>query len=296
MEKKRKGMDREVQPKVKVALCQVETKEWAVESNFKNTLDAIAEAGNSGADIAITPECVFHGYAGGKPKEELQKKVREIAEPLDGDKLAQIKALAKDKGLHVVVGFAELGGGDVVHNTAAVISSDGELLEAYRKVHCRRFEDVLYSGAFTAGTEFKSHELGCAQGSFKLGTLICFDREIPESVRCLRALGSELIACPLATHTFDLGKYPKEADNELLTRARAAENEVVIVVVNHAGRFNGGSMMIGPMGEVITQLDAKPQVKVVEAPIGWVRQKQEVGCGWAGWGFRRPEVYSGYLG
>jgi predicted amidohydrolase len=53
------------------------------------------------------------------------------------------------------------------------------------------------------------------------------------------------------------------ADNEMITR-RAAENEVFIVVVNHAGRFNGGSFAVGPEGELYAQLGAEAEVRVLE--------------------------------
>jgi predicted amidohydrolase len=126
--------------------------------------------------------------------------------------------------------------------------------------------------------------------------MICFDREIPESLRCLRALGSEIVLCPLATDTSDLLHFKNRADNELITRIRATSNELFIIVVNHAGRFNGGSFIVGPMGEVFCQLSDAPQVLVYDVPLGIIAKKfHNEPLGWMGWGYRREEVYKNYL-
>ena len=125
------------------------------------------------------------------------------------------------------------------------------------------------------------------------------DREIVESVRCLRALGADFIACPLATNTYPLDAAHEAgipANNEIITRARAAENEVAIAVVNHAVRFNGGSYVVGALGEKIMQLGAEAQTAVVSVPLSDVRNKLHADPkGWMGWGYRRPEVYGKYI-
>jgi predicted amidohydrolase len=159
-------------------------------------------------------------------------------------------------------------------------------------MHCRTFEDMRFHGGFTPEESFRVVQLSIAGSTFNLGTMICFDREIPETVRCLRALGAELIACPLACDTFSLAKHFDFAENEGLTRVRAAENEVFIAVVNHAQRFNGGSFLVGPGGEALGQLGSAPAVEIFELPLQDLREKiHRDPYGWMGWGYRRPEVY-----
>ncbi len=281
-------------PNLRVALCQVFTEEWAVEENFRRALEAIETAGRLGAQIAVTPECVIHGYAATE-SERFHERLYEAAEPVDGERLRQVRRLAEELHLSIVFGLAERGGEGRVHNSAALISERGELVYIYRKVHCRPFESIYHSGGFTPGSAFYSAPLLVGSDIVNAGTLICFDREIPESVRCLRALGAEIVFCPLATDTTDFDSTRHCADNELLTLARAAENEVFIVVVNHAGRFNGGSFACGPSGELLCQMGSEPGVQVVELPLGAVRKLQRNPLGWAGWGYRRQEIYDQYL-
>lgn len=282
-------------PALRVALCQIETEAWAVEQNLARTLAALEKAKQGGAELAITPECVLHGYASGSGPQYVRHMLA-VAERLDGAHVSALRAAARDLVLDLVVGFAERGTGDTIHNSAVLITRTGTLAAVYRKVHCRPFESVYYDGVFTPGDEFSVSTLEYDNRRFRLGILICFDREIPESVRCLRKLGAELVACPLACDTSNLQVPLPFMDNEVLTRARAAENEVFIAVVNHAGRFNGGSFVVGPGGETLVQLGAAPEVRVVTVPVGVVPARfHNQPLGWLGFGYRRPEVYRKYL-
>lgn len=284
-------------PSLKIGLCQVFTEPWKVEDNVERTLTTLEMAALDGADIAVTPECVFHAY----PELNIPDshgKMLEIAEPLDGPNLRRVRDKAAELEMAVVVGFAEAGTSGRIHNSAALIDRKGEIRFVYRKVHLRHFEWANYEGYFTPGDEFYTARMDFSEGrEFNIGVMICFDREIPESVRCLRALGAEFIACPLATDTYDMFQTGNRADNEMITRCRAAENECFIAVVNHAGRFNGGSFLVGPFGECLKQMDGRPGAEVVSAPASMIQECfHSQPRGWMAYQFRRPEVYSKHLG
>ena len=73
-------------------------------------------------------------------------------------------------------------------------------------------------------------------------------------------------------------------------------NELFIVVVNHAGRFNGGSFITGPKGELFCQMNADPGVLTYELPVGIISKEfHNEPLGWMGWGYRRPEIYKKYI-
>jgi predicted amidohydrolase len=115
--------------------------------------------------------------------------VLNVAEPLDSRTIAKVRETVRELGMDVVFGFAERDGGRVF-SSAAFISREGELLDVYRKVHCRDFEDVGRDGWFTPGDRFSVLERAYGERSFRIGTMICSDREVTETVRCLRALGA----------------------------------------------------------------------------------------------------------
>jgi predicted amidohydrolase len=284
---------------LRIGLCQVFTEEWEIEKNIHRALEAIDLAASQGAEIAITPECVIHAYPFddtlGK-SESFKEKLYSIAEPADGEHLRLFRDKAREKGIYITVGFVEKGGNGKIHNTAALISPEGEYIYLYRKVHCRHFESIHQWGYFSPGDDFYVRKLPFRNGEFQVGTMICFDREIPETLRCLRALGAELVLCPLATDTSPMTGYKNRADNEVITRIDATSNEQFIVVVNHAGRFNGGSFIVGPMGELFCQMSEEAGVLTFDIPVGVIAKKlHSEPLGWMGWGYRRPEVYSKYI-
>ena len=284
---------------LKIGLCQVYTEEWAVEANIRRTLEAIDIAARQGAEIAVTPECVFHGYPEDESlgkSESFKRKLFSVAELPDGENLKLFKKKAIEKGIYILVGFVEKGEGDMIHNSAALISPSGDFEYVYRKVHCRHFENINHWGYFTPGSNFYTAGLRIGQKQFRAGTIICFDREIPESLRCMRSLGAELVLCPLATDTSDMTLYRNDADNEIITKAGSACNEMFIVVVNHAGRFNGGSFITGPKGELFCQMNSEPGVLTIEVPLGIISKEfHNKPLGWMGWGYRRPEIYKKYI-
>ncbi len=281
---------------MRLAMCQVRTQVWDVDGNFARTLEALEEAGRQNAEIAVTPECVFHGY-GFHEVEDYPASLRAAAVPADDPRVQAVAEVARRFGMDIVLGFAELGEEGRIHNSAALISREGETLWVYRKVHCRPFESIQHEGCFTPGDTFYVSERPYRETAVRVGAMICFDREIPESVRCLRALGAELIACPLATGTWSMWRQANVADNEMVTRVRAAENEVFITVVNHSLRFNGGSFTVGPGGQLLYQMGKEPGVRVLDLPVGCLRKKIHADpLGWMGWGYRRPEVYDRYVG
>jgi len=279
---------------LRVALCQVQTEPWETEQNLLRTIASLEEAAKKGAELAITPECVLHGYPKVGPDD--YERVRAAAESLDGHSMTTLRATARRLQMHVIVGFAERGKGQDIYNSAALIARTGEILSVYRKVHCREFESIEHDGFFTPGDAFYTAPVQTDNGLVNLGTMICFDREIPESARSLRSLGATLIACPLATDTCDALDPAKNANNEMVTRVRACENEVYIAVINHARRFNGGSFIVGPEGEVLHQMGADAGVDVVDVPVEAVPSRfHDRAFGWMNWGFRRPAVYGKYL-
>ena len=284
---------------VKIGLCQTATVEWDVEGNFRRVLEDITEAAKQGAELIITPECVLNGYAG-PGLSDWKTRFPATTEPIHGDYLTRIRERVRELRVEVVLGFAERGEEGKFHNTAVLIGRDGQTVWAYRKMHCRPFESAEHDGLFTPGEQFFVSEQSYSGGNLRVGAMICFDREIVESVRCLRGLKAQFIACPLATNTYPLtgasNSHGQKADNELITRARAAENEVFIAVVNHAGRFNGGSYLVGPLGETICQLGTEPEVRTVPIPLGVADRLHQDPLGWMAWHHRRPGGYGTYLG
>jgi predicted amidohydrolase len=277
-------------PQTAVALCQIATQQWDVAGNLERTAAALVEAGRQGAALAITPECALQGYGLEADAARTIARTRETAVALDGPELAQLAGVCAEHRLQAVIGTALRDSDGSLSNAAVIIGADGAIVDVYRKIHCRDFEDEQHTGPFRCGDRLVVHDHG--PEGVQVGTCICFDREIPETIRSLRIAGAELIACPMACDTDRLLAPAQFATNEVVTQVRAAENEVFIAVVNHAQRFNGGSFIVGPGGEALVQLGSAPEVRTVELPTGWLRRDvRSRPLGWMGFGFRKPSCY-----
>jgi len=99
----------------------------------------------------------------------------------------------------------------------------------YAKVHTCEFD---IEAALTAGTDFGVCSLDTESSDVKIGFMICFDREFPESARILMLNGAEIILVPNAC-TLDEPRL-----NQFKTRA--FENMVAVAMTNYAAPKNNG--------------------------------------------------------
>ena len=78
-------------------------------------------------------------------------------------------------------------------NTLTVFDRHGKVVLTYSKVHTCDFEAERN---LTPGNDFMCLDLNTATGNVKLGAMICYDREFPESARILMLKGAEVILVP----------------------------------------------------------------------------------------------------
>ncbi len=123
--------------------------------------------------------------------------------------------------------------GDAPRNSLILFDRFGERKMIYAKVHTCDF-DVERN--LTPGEDFYVTALDTACGEIKVGAMICYDREFPESARILMLKGAELILVPNAC--------PMEINRLSQLRARAYENMTAIATCNYPEAVpdcNGGS-------------------------------------------------------
>ena len=123
--------------------------------------------------------------------------------------------------------------GDHPRNTLVLFDRFGERKLTYAKVHTCDFDVERY---LTPGEDFYVTDLDTARGPVRVGAMICYDREFPESARLLMLRGAELILTPNAC--------PMEINRLSQLRARAFENMLAVATCNYPASVpdcNGGS-------------------------------------------------------
>lgn len=213
---------------LKIALLQIEPCN-TLEGNLKKGIQSCRKAKDAGADIALFPEMWSNGYhIYGRPVEAWQ------AEGIsaNGSFINSFGDLAKE--LHMAIGITLLEKfGDAPRNTLILFNRSGEKILTYAKVHTCDFDMECN---LTPGEDFEAAVLDTACGEVKVGAMICYDREFPESARILMLKGAELILVPNAC--------PMEINRFSQLRARAFENMVAIATCNYPASVqdcNGGS-------------------------------------------------------
>lgn len=220
-----------------------------------------------GADLVVLPELWPHGgfsyrdWAG-------------RAEPVDGPTAAAVAQAAADIGAVVHAGSIIERDGDALYNTSLLLGRDGAALARYRKIHRFGFgagEPLLLQ----PGTELVTAALDLpGSGEVTVGLATCYDLRFPEMFRGLLDAGSQVVLVPAAWPAARVQHWT------LLARARAVEDQLVVVAANtagtHAGTEMGGrSLVVGPMGEVLAEAGTGEQVLVVEVDTGEVAAVRE---------------------
>lgn len=207
----------------RVAILQMRASGKDRAKNTEIILTKMKEASESGADILLIPECFITSYA--LPIENKE------ALPDQNEYLEKIcEAAAKLKV--GVVATALTRGTKKPQNSAFVIDKTGTVLMKYSKVHTCDFADEK---CLESGSKFKV----CDFHGVKIGIMICYDREYPESARMLMLKGAELILVPN-----DCGSM-KPRVQALSTRAY--ENMTGIAMANPNGKNAGCSCAFSPI-------------------------------------------------
>ena len=205
----------------KVAVLQMRSENRAVEENIKTIVRFMTEAKKNNADILLLPECFITGY-------DLT---------IDNDAALSESELAvlcdKAKELNVGLVATALTKGNVSpQNSAFVIGKNGEILMKYSKVHTCDFADER---VLESGTEFKV----CDFDGVKIGIMICYDREYPESARILMLKGAEIIFVPNDC----VSMRPRLQ----ALSTRAYENMCGVAMANPNGKNAGNSCAYSPI-------------------------------------------------
>ena len=202
--------------KLKIAFLQLLPGK-SLEEQMEIGKRACAEARSGGADIALFPEMWSDGYY--LPQDE--KELNQLAIRKDSDFIQAFRNLAAELRMAIGITFLERTDTKPLNSIILFDRSGREVLH-YSKVHTCAFDLEKVLGA---GNDFYAADLDFGNGTVKVGAMICFDREFPESARILMLKGAELILAPNAC--------PMEINRLSALRTRAYENMLAVATCNY---------------------------------------------------------------
>jgi predicted amidohydrolase len=271
---------------INVALLQI-LPTGTQQGNLIKGLESCKQAKQMGADIAVFPEMWNIGYMLTPDRAETEKN----AVGLDSDYMLRFQELARELNMAVCVTFLETFAPSA-RNSLALIDRYGRVVLTYAKVHTCVFDET--ERQLTAGDDFTVADLDTRNGRVRIGAMICYDREFPESARILMLKGAEIILTPNAC--------PMEINRLSQLRARAYENMTGIATVNypygqpdcngHSSAFDGIAYRPGEGGSrdtLIVEAGEAEGIYMAAFPIDDMREyrQREV----HGNAYRRPDKY-----
>lgn len=271
---------REYPDELIVALLQMEPHGNDQQANFDKAEEFCRRAADMGADIALMPEMwnigytrfddsvpnirqEFYTWAVSKHSEEIQRFAR-LADELD-----------------MAIGVTYMQAYDPLpRNAITLFDRYGKEVYSYAKVHTSDFKSMECS--MTPGDDFYVGELDTRLGPVMVGSMICFDREQPESARILMLKGAELILTPNACRLDD-----NRIDQ---FKVRAFENLCGVAMTNYPhGKYKGRSVAFDSEGDCLVEAPAEEGVFLAAFDLEDMRERRRSKI----WGnaYRRPHKY-----
>ncbi len=238
---------------LKIAFLQL-MPEKTLADQLDKGIKACKEAKAKGADIALFPEMWSDGYRIPQDPEMLNQ----MAIRKDSLFVQAFAALAVELEMAVGITFLEEHEPGPLNSVVFYDRRGREILH-YSKVHICAFDDEK---VLSGGEDFYTADLEYEGGTVRIGSMICFDREFPESARILMLKGAECILVPNAC--------PMEINRLSQLRGRAYENMLAIATCNYPeGKpdCNGHSSVF----DGVAYLPEEPcsrDMEVFEAPGG----------------------------
>jgi len=262
----------------RVAAAQIGSSVGDFEGNLAKHGELARQAVSVGAQIVCFPELSLCGYPsdGDLP--------HELAQPLEGDLVGAVAALADELGIVVLAGMLERAPSGVLYNTQLIASPKGRM-ESYRKTHVPTSE----IGRFRPGSDLPVFRLEHAV----IGVPICYDTHFPEASTVQALAGAELILMPHAS-TGSETREEKRARWLRYLPARAYDNGVFILVVNQIDperNFPGITMALDPWGVILAEASPNEEdLLIVDFRAATLAERRAVAETFFPH-FRRPELY-----
>jgi predicted amidohydrolase len=229
--------------------------------NLANAHELLIQAIDRGAEFVAFPEN-FNLIT------DDRKQFVDEAETLKGLTVETLQEWAAENDIWILGGSLALKSKKPgrLTNTSLLISSDGEIVSRYDKIH---LFDVNLSGdrAYHESETIDGGKKICVADTpwGKVGLSICYDLRFPELYRKLSEMGAQVIFAPSA-----FTAYTGKAHWDVLTRARAIENQAFLVAPAqtgepHPGRLtHGHSRVVDPWGRIIAERNAGPGVIIAQ--------------------------------
>lgn len=238
------------------------------------------EAHRAGANFAVFPELTLTTFFPRWYMEDQAEIDTWFETQMPGPETQPLFDKAKDYGIAMSLGYAELTPDGQHFNTSIQIDPAGNVIAKYRKVHLPGHADYDDKRTFQHLEKryFLPGDLGwpvyrTLGGLF--GMCICNDRRWPETYRVMGLQGVEMVTLGFNTPSTnsqmsDEGPEDRLFHHRLSCQSGAYQNATWVVAVAKAGVEDGhpligGSLIVDPNGKIIAETQTEEDEMLVHA-------------------------------
>lgn len=240
---------------MKLALAQMKMKE-SMADNLKASIDYMEKAAAESCDFIFFPEVQLTQFFPQDSGIDATKYLTNI----DSAEISALRDACK-KNRIAASPNVYLCENEKNYDASLMIDRNGDILGISKMVHIASFpcfHEAEYYAPSDSG--FRVYDVMIDGRICKIGIVVCFDRHLPESVRCCALQGAELIIIPTA----NLIDEPSEMFLWEI-RVMAMQNSAYIAMCNRVGKerkieFSGESVVVDYRGNVVAMADGKEQL------------------------------------
>jgi predicted amidohydrolase len=227
-------------------------------ANLQLVADYTTRAADAGAELVAFPEATMCRF--GVP-------LRPIAEPLDGPWASEVRSIAADAGVVVIAGmFRPSPDGRVTNTLIAAGPGPDKFIDAhYDKIHLYDAYGFAESRTVAPGREPVVIDVG----GVGVGMSTCYDVRFPALYTELADRGAQVV------EQWTLLVRARALDCTSFVAAPAQAYPGDDVAAAKAPTGVGGSLIASPLGEVVAQADADPQLVVADIDLAAVTSARD---------------------
>ena len=221
---------------MKISILQFKPIFSDINKNFQHVTDLIEEAVINCPDVIVLPELWSTGF--------YPQPVKDFADKSGRETLNFLNTLAKKFNINIVGGTVIVEENNKFYNRSFTIDRQGKNIAVYDKSHL--FSMSKENNVFSPGNEIPIFDID----SIRAGIAICYDVRFPELIRQIALEGVQILFLPAAWSMKRLTHW------QILTRARAIENQIFVIAANSAGH----SAIIDPYGSILAEADIDEKI------------------------------------
>ncbi len=214
--------------KITVSILQMSSTIGDIEQNCNKVKSLILECLDKKTDVLVLPEVWTVGWDCTQFKAAAQ-------EIQNSTVISFLSDLAKQYNINIIGGSFITKSEDKYFNTCPVLDRNGKLVATYSKNHLYSYYGCDEDKYISPGNSPVMVELD----GIKFGLTICYDIRFPEIYREYRKAGADILVNCAAWGA------NKPIPWEMMTKARAIENQCYMIAVDQCGLINGKDYNLG---------------------------------------------------